>query len=180
MMKAAEKCCSRCGDVKAMDQFGLHKGKPHTYCKACRRLECAEWRARNKGYRAAYYAKNAAAENSRPRPDKKAYCERNRETINQRSLAWAKANPGKAAARAMRRIATAKRATPLWASKERIDAVYALAARLTRETGVSHHVDHIVPLTSRLVCGLHVEWNLQVLPARENLEKSNRSWPQKP
>lgn len=93
---------------------------------------------------------------------------------------WAKENPVKRARMGADRRAAKMNATPLWANKGEIEEIYAAARRLTNETGVPHHVDHIVPLKSRLVCGFHVQGNLQVLPARENMKKHNSFWPDMP
>jgi 5-methylcytosine-specific restriction endonuclease McrA len=65
-------------------------------------------------------------------------------------------------------------ATPLWADLEKIKAVYAESERLSFDTGVRHHVDHIIPLRGESVCGLHVHWNLRAIPWRENLTKWRR------
>ena len=73
-----------------------------------------------------------------------------------------------------------KKATPIWSEREAIETVYRMAAKLSALYGVRFHVDHIVPIKSDVVCGLHVHANLQVLEASENSRKSNRHWPDMP
>lgn len=68
-------------------------------------------------------------------------------------------------------------ATPKWLTAEQkmeIRLKYRLAIELTRRTGVRYAVDHIIPLQGESVSGLHVPWNLDVIPQEENLKKSNK------
>lgn len=99
---------------------------------------------------------------------------RNKEQVAAMMVAWAKANPHKPAIAAARRRAAIIQRTPAWANPEKIGEFYRLAADLTRDTGIEMNVDHIIPLRGRTVSGLHVETNLQILPAQENRSKSNR------
>jgi hypothetical protein len=78
------------------------------------------------------------------------------------------------------RRALKKKATVAWANKDEILKFYNQREKLSSETEIIYHVDHIVPLQSPLVCGLHNEFNLQILTAKENLSKCNRIWPDMP
>lgn len=69
-----------------------------------------------------------------------------------------------------------RQATPPWitrAQKTEMRKLYETAIMLTRTTGEPYVVDHIYPLRSEVVCGLHVPWNLRVMTREANLRKSN-------
>ena len=70
-----------------------------------------------------------------------------------------------------------REATPPWLTrkqKSEIRQLYQIAITMTQTTGEQYVVDHIVPLRSHDVCGLHVPWNLRVITQEENLKKSNK------
>lgn len=90
---------------------------------------------------------------------------------------WRKANMGIWASYNQRYRAKKASATPPWANHDDIISVYEAAAWMTASSGEPFEVDHIVPLTSDRVCGLHCAANLQILSATENRSKGNRYWP---
>lgn len=67
-------------------------------------------------------------------------------------------------------------ATPPWITEEMIQEM----KEIYNNRPEGYHVDHMVPLSSSLVCGLHVPWNLDYLPEKENLNKSNKYWQDHP
>lgn len=140
----------------------------------------AEYRAANpervKAWRRANYERTAEGR----RKNAREWYQNNWDRARQSRAEWAKANPGRIAAAKVARKAAVRTATPAWADMQAIADMYAMAIEKTTTEGVQYHVDHIVPIKSRLVCGLHVHWNLQVLLGSDNIRKSNRVWPDMP
>ena len=101
------------------------------------------------------------------------YYIQNKPRLRKKARVYYEANKPKFRALSAKYEADKIRATPAWADLKKIQAIYAEAARLTRETGVPHEVDHYYPLRSKVMCGLHVETNLQILKAEKNRKKSN-------
>jgi len=77
-----------------------------------------------------------------------------------------------------RRKEAIEKATPRWLTMEHRTSIRVVYAerdkRILTDGKASWHVDHIVPLQGKDVCGLHVPWNLRVISQRDNLKKSNK------
>jgi hypothetical protein len=140
-----------------------------------------EWRAKNPDKARGYAAKwREKVGKDKVLESAKQYREANRDKARQASLDWQKRNRAKATAAQVARHAQKLRATPKWANLEEIEKFYVEAERLTKIYFRQYHVDHVVPLRSPLVCGLHCEANLRVIPSDENRSKGNRYWPDMP
>lgn len=192
------KKCSKCGDVKPLDLFPKRKGAADGHradCKACKRVIDNKWREANRDRMLAkmkeYHVANsdviktrakewAVANRDRVLAYRREYYQANKDKINIPYDERVKRNPNLVAAqraRGAKYYAGKMNATPPWLTDEHIEKmkkVYEESSRITKETGVQHHVDHIVPLQGENVCGLHVPWNLRVITAQENISKGNR------
>jgi hypothetical protein len=104
------------------------------------------------------------------------YRKRNPEKVRQSYLASIKKRKPQKAAAERERIATKLKATPSWLTKDhrnKMVSVYVYAKYISERSGFDCHVDHIVPLKGKTVCGLHVPWNLRVVSRSFNSQKKN-------
>jgi len=130
-------------------------------CLSCSHKQAVAWMNNNKEHqltkRRACYAKN---------PEKHSI----------RFREWSKNNRHKLSIKELKRYEYIKNATPKWLTKEhynQMESIYWLSKLQQELTDTKYHVDHIVPLQGKTVCGLNVPWNLQVFEAKENIRKSN-------
>ena len=163
------KKCSHCKETKSL--FDFHKNKLNKdglsyQCKQCRKAGCAAYIQKltpeQKAYRNTFSAR---------------YKKENAEKVKVYAEHYRKTNKAKRAFLERKRQVSKKNRTPSWLTSFdllKMECLYQVAAMRTRESGFMWHVDHVVPLQGKTVSGLHVPWNLQVIPANENLRKYNK------
>jgi len=144
-------------------------------------LEMAEYYKENREYKLSYQAEYRSTHKEEIRETQKFFTAKNKNKKSSYDAIhrpkYAENNKGIIAANLAMYRSTKIKATPKWLSRDQkfeIQAIYIESARLSKETGVPHHVDHIEALRGKNVCGLHVPWNLQILTAKENMSKGNR------
>jgi hypothetical protein len=177
------KCCSQCKTEKSVVDFGTDRSKKDGRCSACKlcvRRKAAEWAANNPERKKANDAKlhkvRYATNPEKERQRRKDWRENNPEYFR----TYVDNNRGAHNARVARRDALKLKATPVWADQKAISGLYLTARQLTESARVEYEVDHIVPLRSRLVCGLHCDANLRIITKTENGAKRNLHWPDMP
>lgn len=108
----------------------------------------------------------------------KLWTEQNAERKKASDKRWKENNPAHYHSLKAKYRAARRQACPPWvdeAHMARIHEIYNLRREISERTGVVHEVDHIVPLQGKTVCGLHVWWNLRVIPREEN-NRRPRIW----
>jgi hypothetical protein len=131
----------------------------------------------NTEYMRSYRYKNKEKIRENDREFQQAYYQRNRPALKEKQRKYQKNNRHIANKNGSKYRASKRQAVPAWLTEEdhrNIGAVYAMAQRLCMCLGVIHHVDHIVPLQGKSVCGLHVPWNLAAIPGSLNVRKNNK------
>lgn len=181
------KVCSKCKVEKSPTEFYKDKrtkdGLQYN-CKTCLKSYFEEKREHHLARHKIYRDTNKELHRERYKEQKiltsKIWHENNKEKHAILMKDWHTKNPTIKNAINAKRRANKIQATPSWCETEEIKELYRQCKLITEQTGIKHHVDHIVPLQSNLVCGLHCLANLQIIPAIENISKNNRHWPNMP
>ena len=176
------KICTKCKENKELTTFSKCSGNKDGYeynCKSCRNIDSKqnnakiEVKEKNK-----IYQKERREQSTYEEYRQKVYQKHKLKIRQQHKVYDSKSeNKVKKLASGSKYRATKLNATPSWLTKDhfkQIESFYERAKELEEATGEKFHVDHIIPLQSKIVSGLHVPWNLQVLTEEENLRKSNK------
>jgi hypothetical protein len=146
-------------------------------CLECRKLRLVEWRKDNPAKVAVHNQTQYEKFPEELKTRSRAYYHANVEKCRASSQRYQKENPHIYAAINAKYKASKLNQTPDWLANDDfwlIEQIYELAALRTKLTGLAWQVDHIIPLQGKLVSGLHIPSNLQVIPAKLNRAKSNK------
>lgn len=176
--------CRVCGDVKPVTEY--HKNSRaidglFSDCKKCRKNKAAKYYKENK-QKILQQNKEWSNKNKERHKFLQACWEQDNKEArriksNKNAKERYKKNPHKICEYVSRRHAKKIKAMPAWLTNNHIKEIkniYKISQERSTETNIKHHVDHIIPLNGKGVCGLHVPWNLQVITASENCAKSNK------
>jgi hypothetical protein len=179
------KSCSTCKEILSLDLFFKDKTKKSgrgSCCKRCSIKRLAEWEKANKDKVSERHAKRYLRDRDKILKRCKDYYLRNKKEHYKRTRQYALNNPevikqcrkrnrpnNRSLDRHHHNLRRARKlqATPAWADLQALKDVY-------KNTPKGKVVDHIIPMNSELVSGLHVPWNLQYLTLSENSSKRNR------
>jgi hypothetical protein len=106
------------------------------------------------------------------------WVEENPERKREQDKKFAEENRGLVNSYKSARRARMRKAIPPWQTEQDkilIRQIYDECDRISKETGIRHEVDHIVPLWGKVVTGLHVPNNLRIITAKEN-NRRKRIW----
>ena len=173
------KSCPRCAEVKPFEAFyasSTHKSGYASWCKVCESERSKAKFQRRKDAQLSKAQEWRSANKDKFNASIAAWREQNPGKHERLMKDWAQANKDKVNAKWMKRHAGKKNRTPEWLTADdhwAIQEAYDIAQKRKQMFGFDWHVDHIVPLQGKTVSGLHVPWNLQVIPAKLNQQKSN-------
>lgn len=174
------KTCTVCTQEKPLDAFSKQaKGRfgVTSICKACTSERGKRWHMENRERSLAAKRVYAEANRDAAAARARAWRESNAEKARMQAARWTAENPDKKRASTAKRRAVRLQAVPAWACMADVRRFYVLAEKLTRDTGITANVDHIVPIQSPLVCGLHCAANLTIATEFHNKQKGNLWWP---
>lgn len=142
------KVCNGCLKNLSISEYSLKPtGVIYSKCNNCRSLGWAEYHEKNKEYR-----NNSCKE----------YYKNNKSIFREKEKRYKLSKKG---------------AVPIWYSeldKFILEEMYYMCTQRKAATGIEHEIDHIIPLNSDIVCGLHWHKNWQILTEADNRQKSNK------
>lgn len=167
------KKCKWCFEIKPLSSFHKHKDMSDgviNQCRSCRNSWVRQYRKKLKESGLSANAIRCVSSIKKKEMSLR-YRQKNPEKKKLSSKKWALKNRNKLVFNCAKRRANKFIATPKWVDFDLVKDMYQEAVYF------NSHVDHIVPLNSDKVCGLHWEGNLQLLSMKENTTKSNKYWP---